>query len=156
MALEDKTLGGRYLVGSLIASGGMARVYKGRDSVLGRTVAIKVLIPPLDSDPEFVARFRREARSAAGLNHPGVVAVFDTGSDGDVQYIVMEYVEGHTLAEIIRREAPLRPERAAEIGIAVCDALSAAHEKGLVHRDVKPANIMVTTSGAIKVMDFGI
>ena len=156
MALENRTLGGRYLVEILIASGGMARVYRGRDSVLGRAVAIKVLAPPLDSDPEFVARFRREARAAAGLNHPGVVAVFDTGSDGDVHYIVMEYVEGHTLAEIIRREAPIPPERAADIGMAVCDALSAAHEKGLVHWDVKPANIMVTTSGAIKVMDFGI
>ncbi|HEX9311825.1 MAG TPA: protein kinase [Actinomycetota bacterium] len=156
MALEHRTLGGRYLVESLIASGGMARVYRGRDSVLGRTVAIKVLAPPLDSDPEFVARFRREARAAAGLNHPGVVAVFDTGSDGDVHYIVMEHVEGHTLAEIIRRDAPIPPERAAEIGMAVCDALSAAHEEGLVHRDVKPANVMVTPSGAIKVMDFGI
>ncbi len=156
MALENRTLGGRYLVETLIASGGMARVYRGRDSVLGRIVAIKVLVPPLDSDPEFVARFRREARSAAGLNHPGVVAVFDTGSDGNVQYIVMEYVEGHTLAGIIRREAPLPPGRAAEIGMAVSEALSAAHQKGLVHRDVKPANIMVTPSGAIKVMDFGI
>ena len=134
----------------------MARVFKGNDRVLSRTVAVKVLSPQFAGDEQFVARFRREAQAAAALNHPGIVSVYDTGSQGDVHYIVMEYVEGRTLRDIIRQEGPLLPERATEVAEAVAGALAAAHEGGLVHRDIKPGNIMITREGEVKVMDFGI
>jgi serine/threonine protein kinase len=119
-------------------------------------VAIKVLAEHYTRDEAFVRRFRREAQAAAKLNHPGVVSVFDTGSDGDVQYIVMEYVEGRTLAEVLAQEGRLPPDRAADIAAQAADALAFAHSAGLVHRDVKPGNIMLTEEGAVKVMDFGI
>ena len=134
----------------------MARVYRGTDRVLDRTVAIKVLSVSLEADPEVVERFRREARSAAGLSHPNVVSVFDTGSDEGVHFIVMEYVQGETLARIIRREGALDPRRSAQIAGAVCEAVAAAHDSGLVHRDVKPGNVMIDRDGRVKVMDFGI
>jgi serine/threonine-protein kinase len=134
----------------------MATVFRGSDRVLGRTVAVKVLAPTFAKDETFVERFRREAQAAAGLNHPNVVAVFDTGSDDGVHYIVMEHVEGRTLADFIREEGALPPPRAAEIAAAVCRALSSAHEKGMVHRDVKPGNVLFTSDGGVKVADFGI
>jgi serine/threonine-protein kinase len=151
-----RVLAGRYEVETLLGQGGMARVFRGTDRVLDRTVAIKVLSPQFADDDQFVARFRREAQAAAGLNHPNIVGVYDTGDQGDVHFIVMEYVEGRTLRDVIRSDGPLLPERAAEIGGAVARALSSAHEAGLVHRDIKPGNIMLTREGEVKVMDFGI
>jgi tRNA A-37 threonylcarbamoyl transferase component Bud32 len=153
--MEQRILNGRYRVGSMLREGGMSSVWRGEDTVLGRTVAIKVLRPPR-GDEAFVTRFRREAQAAAALNHPNIVSVYDTGSDDGVQYIVMELVEGETLADVLRREGKLPPRRAAEIGAAIARALHAAHGSGLVHRDVKPGNVMVTPAGEVKVMDFGI
>jgi serine/threonine-protein kinase len=151
-----RVLADRYELESVLGQGGMARVFKGNDRVLNRTVAVKVLSPQFAGDEQFVARFRREAQAAAALNHPNIVSVYDTGSQGDVHYIVMEYVEGRTLRDVIKQEGPLLPERASEIGEAVASALAAAHEAGLVHRDIKPGNIMITRAGEVKVMDFGI
>jgi serine/threonine-protein kinase len=134
----------------------MAEVYLGRDRVLGRTIAVKTLLAQFAGDPHFIARFRREAQSAAALNHPHIVGVYDTGSDDGTHYIVMEYIEGRTLREIIREEGPLLPERAAELAGDVCAGLAFAHTHGIVHRDIKPANIMLTKTGEVKVTDFGI
>ncbi|MGH2710658.1 MAG: Stk1 family PASTA domain-containing Ser/Thr kinase [Actinomycetota bacterium] len=153
---RKRVLAGRYELEEVLGQGGMARVFKGTDTVLNRTVAVKVLSPQFAGDEQFVARFRREAQAAAALNHPNIVSVYDTGSQGDVHYIVMEYVEGRTLRDIIKQEGPLLPQRAIEIAEAVCGGLSAAHEGGLVHRDIKPGNIMITRDGEVKVMDFGI
>lgn len=151
-----RVLGDRYEIDGVLGQGGMAKVFRGTDRVLGRTVAVKVLSPQFADDQSFVARFRREAQAAAGLNHPNIVGVFDTGSHQDVHYIVMEYVEGKTLRDALRDDGPLLPERAAEIADAVARALGSAHEAGLVHRDIKPGNIMLTSDGEVKVMDFGI
>ncbi len=155
MGVSTTLLGDRYELGRLLGRGGMARVYEGHDRVLDRRVAIKVLDARLAADAEFVTRFQREARAAARLAHPGVVAVYDTGEHDGTRFIVMEYVEGRTLADVLA-EGPLSPARAVEVGREVLAALGAAHDRGLVHRDVKPANIMVTPEGALKVMDFGI
>jgi len=149
------TLGGRYELGDVIGRGGMAQVYRGTDTVLGRTVAIKILSPQFAQDPDFVARFRREAQAAAKLNHPNVVGVYDSGSDDGTHYIVMEYVQGRTLAEILKQDGRLLPERAIEIAESVCDALSFAHAEGIVHRDIKSANVMVTSRGQVKVLAAG-
>jgi eukaryotic-like serine/threonine-protein kinase len=149
-------LGDRYELHEQLGAGGMASVYRATDRVLGRTVAVKILAPHYADDPGFVARFRREARSAARLNHPAVVQVFDTGADGETQYIVMEFVDGRTLADVLETQGPLEPERAAEVAAVLAEALAAAHAAGLVHRDVKPANVMITPSGDVKMMDFGI
>jgi eukaryotic-like serine/threonine-protein kinase len=160
-----RLLGGRYQVGELIGRGGMAEVHAGHDTRLGRTVAIKMLRSDLARDPSFLARFRREAQSAAGLNHPAIVAVYDSGEDEDVEsggakvplpYIVMEYVEGRTLREILTQETVMQPAEAARVTEGVLDALSYSHRMGIVHRDIKPANVMLTPAGAVKVMDFGI
>jgi beta-lactam-binding protein with PASTA domain/predicted Ser/Thr protein kinase len=153
---KKRVLAGRYEIEGLLGQGGMARVFRGTDRVLGRTVAIKVLSPQFAGDDQFVTRFRREAQAAAALNQPNIVSVYDTGSQGDVHFIVMEYVEGRTLRDAIRGDGPLMPDRAAEIGQAVARALASAHEAGLVHRDIKPGNIMLTRDGEVKVMDFGI
>ena len=155
-ARPKRVLAGRYEIGPLLGQGGMARVFKGSDRVLDRTVAIKVLSPQYADDDQFVSRFRREAQAAAGLNHPNIVGVYDTGDQGDVHFIVMEYIEGRTLRDVVRNEGPLMPERAAEIVQAVARALSSAHQAGLVHRDIKPGNVMLTSDGEVKVMDFGI
>src|SRR5438552_9057602 len=149
-------LASRYALDGLLGHGGMADVYHGTDQVLGRQVAVKVLGRQFARDQSFVARFRREAQAAAALNHPNLVSVFDTGSDDGTHYIVMEYVAGATLAKVIRDEGPLPADRAASIALAVARALAFAHRAGLVHRDVKPANIMLSSDGAVKVMDFGI
>ncbi|MEO5833974.1 MAG: Stk1 family PASTA domain-containing Ser/Thr kinase [Nakamurella sp.] len=153
-------LGERYQIGDTLGFGGMSEVHRGRDLRLGRDVAIKVLRADLARDPSFQARFRREAQNAASLNHPAIVAVYDTGEtageNGPVPYIVMEYVDGQTLREILRKEGALPARRAMEIMADVCAALDFSHRHGIVHRDVKPANIMLTKAGAVKVMDFGI
>src|ERR687892_209294 len=156
MELDGWILGGRYQLDSLLGVGGMAKVYLASDRVLERQVAVKVLSPPYAQDPSFVERFRREARSAARLSHPNIVAVFDSGSDADQPYLVMEYVAGQSLAELLARQGRLAPRRAAELAVQVCAALAAAHAQGLVHRDVKPANVLVGDDGQVKVADFGI
>lgn len=148
-------LGARYKLGEMIGTGGMADVYIAQDQRLSRQVAIKVLRSDLAKDPQFVARFRKEALAAAALNHPGVVAVYDSG-DVPAPYIVMELVSGHTLREIIHQGERLPLDRALEIGEGILVALEYSHEKGIVHRDIKPANVMITDQGDVKVMDFGI
>jgi eukaryotic-like serine/threonine-protein kinase len=156
MDLHGRILDGRYQLGSLLGAGGMAQVYLASDRVLERPVAVKVLSPPYARDPVFVERFRREARAAARLSHPNIVAVFDSGSDADQHFLVMEYVAGESLAQLLARQGRLAPRRAAELGVEVGAALAAAHAQGLVHRDVKPANVLVGEDGRVKVADFGI
>ena len=155
-----QVLGERYEIGGVLGRGGMAEVHCGRDLRLGREVAVKVLRQDLARDPSFQVRFRREAQAAASLNHPAIVAVYDTGEDrtsaGATPYIVMEYVEGETLRDVIRREGRLRPEKAMELAADICGALDFSHRNGIVHRDVKPGNVMITPQGSVKVMDFGI
>jgi serine/threonine-protein kinase len=151
-----QVLVGRYEVGRLLGAGGMAEVYEGQDRLLGRRVAIKVLRSQYASDPAFLERFRREAQAAAAFSHPNIVAVYDTGMEGATPFMVMEYVEGRTLKEVVAAEGKLPPFRAAEIAAQVAAALAAAHLRGLVHRDVKPANVMLTADGTAKVTDFGI
>lgn len=151
-----RTYGGRYEVIEPVGSGGMAEVYRARDELLGREVAIKVLSERFSRDPSFVERFRREAQRAANLSHPNIVGLYDYGSDGDTYFIVMEYIEGRTLAEVIAANGALMPERAAEIAADVGAALQRAHGANIVHRDIKPGNIMLTSSGQTKVTDFGI
>ena len=161
----SRILAGRYEVGELIGRGGMAEVHIGHDTRLGRTVAIKILRSDLARDPSFQARFRREAQAAAALNHPSIVAVYDTGEDtyteptgavAHVPFIVMEYVEGHTVRDILRDGQAVPIEEAIEITAGVLSALEYSHHAGIVHRDIKPANVMLTPTGAVKVMDFGI
>ena len=156
-------VGGRYELGELLGRGGMAEVRKGTDTRLGRVVAVKRLRTDLASDATFQARFRREAQSAASLNHPAIVAVYDTGeepaADGSgisQPYIVMEYVAGRTLRDILREGRKILPERALEITSGVLSALDYSHRAGIIHRDIKPGNVMLTPSGDVKVMDFGI
>jgi serine/threonine protein kinase len=156
MATTPPVLLGRYEVGRLLGAGGMAEVYEGLDRLLARRIAIKVLLAQYAHDPAFLARFRREAQAAASLSHPNIVGVFDTGCEGDTWFIVMEYVDGRTLKDVIRAEGPLYWSRAAEVAGDVAGALAVAHARGIVHRDVKPGNVMLTTDGKVKVMDFGI
>jgi serine/threonine-protein kinase len=155
-----QVLGERYEIGGVLGRGGMAEVHRGRDLRLGREVAVKVLRSDLARDPSFQVRFRREAQAAASLNHPAIVAVYDTGEDrtatGATPYIVMEYVEGETLRDVLRREGRLDPQRAMQLSADICGALDFSHRNGIVHRDVKPGNVMITPDGAVKVMDFGI
>ena len=156
MATTPHVLLDRYEVGRLLGAGGMAEVFEGRDRLLARRVAIKVLQSQFARDPSFLIRFKREAQAAASLSHPNIVGVYDTGTEDGTHFIVMEYVDGRTLKDVIRAEGPLYPERAAEICADVCGALAAAHARGLIHRDIKPANVMLTPEGKVKVMDFGI
>ncbi|GAA1012543.1 MULTISPECIES: Stk1 family PASTA domain-containing Ser/Thr kinase [Streptomyces] len=157
---EPRRLGGRYELGNTLGRGGMAEVYLAHDTRLGRTVAVKTLRADLARDPSFQARFRREAQSAASLNHPAIVAVYDTGEDYidgvSIPYIVMEYVDGSTLRELLHSGRKLLPERALEMTIGILQGLEYAHRNGIVHRDIKPANVMLTRNGQVKVMDFGI
>src|SRR6058998_2213005 len=157
---EPRRLGGRYELGQVLGRGGMAEVYLAHDTRLGRTVAVKTLRAYLARDPSFQARFRREAQSAASLNHPAIVAVYDTGEDYvdgvSIPYIVMEYVDGSTLRELLHSGRKLLPERSLEMTIGILQALEYSHRNGIVHRDIKPANVMLTRTGQVKVMDFGI
>jgi len=153
--MSNELLGGRYKLGEMIGTGGMADVFVAEDTRLARQVAIKVLRSDLARDPSFVARFRKEALAAAGLNHPGIVAVYDSG-DEPAPYIVMELISGHTLRELIHKGERVPLKRALEIGEGILAALEYSHHSGIVHRDIKPANIMITDHGDVKVMDFGI
>ncbi|MGF0226286.1 Stk1 family PASTA domain-containing Ser/Thr kinase [Dietzia natronolimnaea] len=153
-------LAGRYEIGEVLGFGGMSEVHRGRDTVLGRDVAVKIMRPELARDETFYQRFRREAQNSASLNHPSIVAIYDTGEertdDGALPYIVMELVEGDTIRDIVKMDGPLEVERALGVMADVCGALDFSHKKGIIHRDVKPANIMISRDGAVKVMDFGI
>jgi eukaryotic-like serine/threonine-protein kinase len=157
---QPRLLGGRYELDGVVGRGGMAEVYRARDIRLDRIVAVKTLREDLARDQTFQARFRREAQSAASLNHPSIVAVYDTGEDNTggshIPYIVMEYVDGRTLRDLLRDDRRLLPERALEITDGVLRALDYSHRNGIVHRDIKPGNVMLTRSGQVKVMDFGI
>ncbi|HET7325764.1 MAG TPA: protein kinase, partial [Nocardioidaceae bacterium] len=154
----------RYVLEELIATGGMGEVWRARDTMLGREVAVKKLLPSYADDQDFHVRFLTEARNAAGLLHPGIAAVFDYGEglapdSGDghpVPYLVMEYVEGRPLSALLRERSPLDPDAAADLIGQAAAALGVAHAQGLVHRDVKPANLLVTPDGRVKVTDFGI
>ena len=151
-----KLLGGRYKILEKLGSGGMAVVYKARCTLLDRLVTVKVLREELVSDGEFVRRFHREAQAVAKLSHPNIVNVYDVGQEDGVPYIVMEYIEGETLKDLIRREGKLEPKRALDIAVQICAALEHAHESGIIHRDIKPQNILITPQGRVKVTDFGI
>ncbi|MDQ4011480.1 MAG: Stk1 family PASTA domain-containing Ser/Thr kinase [Actinomycetota bacterium] len=155
-----RLLSERYELGETLGYGGMSEVHRGRDVRLDRDVAVKVLRADLARDPQFQHRFRREAQNAASLNHPAIVAVYDTGETvseyGPLPYIVMEFVDGRTLRDIVKTEGPMGEQRAMETMADVCAALDFSHRNGIIHRDVKPANVMITTAGAVKVMDFGI
>ena len=150
------TLGGRYRLLELLGQGGMATIYRARDAQLERDVAVKLLRPEFGKDPDFLARFRDEARAAASLNHPNITAVFDFGEDASGPYIVMELVDGQDLGAILRENGPLAPRQAARVAAEVAKALHAAHVRGIVHRDVKPSNVLVGRDGRVKVADFGI
>ncbi|MEV0651265.1 Stk1 family PASTA domain-containing Ser/Thr kinase [Phytomonospora sp. NPDC050363] len=162
MTAQARLLGGRYEVGGILGYGGMAEVHRGLDTRLGRDVAIKMLRVDLARDSTFQMRFRREAQNAASLNHPSIVAVYDTGEEREpgapnaVPYIVMEYVPGRTLKELIVAEGPVGPRDACEITADICAALDFSHKHQIIHRDIKPGNVMITPTGEVKVMDFGI
>lgn len=151
-----KILGNRYKILEKISGGGMAFVYKAQCTLLNRIVAIKILKPEFAEDVDFVRRFRREAQAAASLSHPNIVGIYDVGEEDGLYYIVMEYVEGHTLKDLIKEKAPLPVKEVIEIGIQICDALECAHKNKIVHRDIKSQNIMITSDGRVKVTDFGI
>ena len=153
---ELRVLGDRYEIHQRLARGGMAQVYLARDRSLDRPVAIKELVPEFATDPSFVERFRREAQAAANLAHPNIVGVYDWGTQDGTYFIVMEYIDGPSLSQVIRRDGPLHPRRAMELASEVAGALGFAHSRGVVHRDVKPGNVLLTGSGQSKVTDFGI
>ena len=156
MAEGQRVLGGRYLLKDKVGTGGMAVVYRAQDQRLDRTVAVKLMLPQYAGDATFAARFKQEAQAAAGLSSPYIVGVYDWGKDGDTYYIVMEYLRGTDLKSGIRSHGALDPRKVAQIGSQICGALSVAHKHEIIHRDIKPQNIMVLPDGNIKVMDFGI
>src|SRR3954449_7662081 len=154
--LVDQMLDGRYAVEARLAHGGMSTVYVATDVRLERRVAVKVMHAGLAEDPDFVAPFNREARAAARLSHPNAVAVYDQGQDGGHVFLVMEYVDGATLRDVLRQRGRLSPGEALAVMDHVLAALGAAHAAGLVHRDIKPENVLVTADGRVKVADFGL
>ena len=154
--LVGRTLDGRYRVGARVARGGMATVYEALDTRLDRVVALKVMHGGLGDDNDFAHKFVQEARAAARLSHPNVVAVFDQGDDDGTLFLAMEYVPGHTLREVVRDNAPMKPARALDLLAPILSALSAAHDAGIVHRDIKPENVLIATDGKVKVADFGL
>ncbi len=156
MATVARVFANRYEIRTQVGRGGMADVYLARDRLLNRRVAVKVLSPTFAADPAFVERFRREAQAAASLNHPNIVAVYDSGQEDGVSFIVMEYVNGQTLSDLLRQYGTVPPMEAARIAADIADALEFAHRNGVVHRDVKPGNVLITPEGAVKVTDFGI
>jgi serine/threonine-protein kinase len=156
MAAQETLLNGRYRLVAQQGSGGMAVIYKATDLALGRTVAVKILRPSLTNDPEFLKRFRQEARNVANLSHPNIVTVHDVGQHGNTHYIVMEYIDGEDLKRLVRASAPFTIDRALNIAIKICAGVGYAHRAGLVHADVKPQNVLVTESDQVKVTDFGI
>ena len=156
MAALGDVLGGRYRLVELLGQGGMATIYRATDAQLGREVAVKVLHPEYGRDPDFVARFKQEAQAAASLSHPNIVGVYDFGTDAVGPYIVMELVDGEDVATLLARNGPLPPRQAARLAAEVAHALAAAHARGIVHRDVKPGNVLVSSDGRVKVTDFGI
>lgn len=156
MIESGRLLGNRYKIGEKVGEGGMARVFRGMDMKLNRPVAVKVLYEQFAADPEFLRRFKLEAKAAAKLSHPSVVNVYDEGEEDNIHYIVMEFVEGYTLKDVILREGRLRQEEAAQVVYQVCDALASAHSQNIIHRDIKPQNIIITPEGRVKVTDFGI
>ena len=156
MSLVGQVFSNRYEIEREIARGGMAEVYLARDQALNRPVALKALFPEFAREPSFVERFRREAQAAANLNHPNIVAIYDWGQESGTYFIVMEYVEGRSLREPIHSEGPLEPGQAADIAAEIASALAFAHRSGVVHRDVKPGNVLLTEQGTVKVTDFGI
>jgi len=156
MSLVGQVFSNRYRIEREIARGGMAEVYLATDESLNRQVALKALFPEFAREPSFVERFRREAQAAANLNHPNIVAIYDWGQEGGTYFIVMEYVEGRSLRDLIRNEGPIDAGRAADITAEIASALAFAHRSGVVHRDVKPGNVLITPQGNVKVTDFGI
>lgn len=165
MFIPQSLAGGRYTVGELIGHGGMAQVHIGTDTRLGRTVAIKIMRSDLAEDSIFLTRFRREARAVAQLNNPNIVSIYDSGEEQledaagntvQVPYIVMEYIKGQTLRDIIQVNGSLSPQDAEQVMIGVLNALDYSHRMGIIHRDIKPGNIMISDQGTVKVMDFGI
>ena len=156
MSAAKKRLGDRYEVGEMIGSGGMADVYRGIDTRLNREVAIKILRSDLARDPAFISRFKKEALAAAGLSFSGIVAVYDSGEDSGSSYIVMELVNGRTLRDLLKSDEQISIHRTLDITSGILEALEYSHRKGIIHRDIKPGNVMITDSGVIKVMDFGI
>ena len=154
--MVGRILGGRYEIIAKLGSGGMSHVYQARDTILNRKVAVKVLRSDLAEDKDFVRRFQVEAQAVASLSHPNIVSIYDVGQENGLPYLVMEYVEGLTLREIIQKEGPLSPAETVNLGVQVCAALAHAHEKGIIHRDIKSHNILVTPGGRVKVTDFGL
>jgi eukaryotic-like serine/threonine-protein kinase len=160
--MEAGALSGRYEIGERLGSGGMSNVYRATDRILERTVAVKILAEHLSDDERFVARFRREALAVAKLIHPNIVQVYDTGIDEGRHYIVMEFVDGRSGAQLLQRQGPLVPETAAEVGVQACAGLGYAHRRGIIHRDVKPGNLMIVGGPVgggpmtVKLTDFGI
>ena len=154
--MVDRMLGNRYKLLTKLGGGGMAEVYKGLDTLLDRQVTIKILREQYASDEDFVKKFRREAQAVARLSHPNIVSIYDVGIEKEIQYLVMEYVEGINLKEYISEHAPLSQDTLVNIGIQICDALDHAHSNQIVHRDIKPHNILITNTGKVKVTDFGI
>ncbi len=155
-SMTGKIFGGRYQINDRVGIGGMAEVYRAQDNVLGRSVAVKVMLPQYAKDSDFTRRFRQEAAAAANLQSPYIVNVYDWGQDGDTYYIVMEFVRGSDLKTAIRQRGAINQHKVAEIGSQVCQALTVAHNQDIIHRDIKPQNIMVQPDGNVKVMDFGI